>query len=108
MESPIKKVHNYNLMVYISKDNFFKETITVVLFVVAIWSFEACSESSQTSEMELSMENICRFKANGIFVKIPTSDNRLGFLAHLWLGSCSLSLDNQIWKIKNIKFLVEA
>ena len=95
-------------MAYVHKDNFYKETITLELFVVAILSFKSCSEFSQTSEMELSTKYICWFKTNGIVVKIPTSDNRLGFWTHLWLGSCNLSSD-QILKIKkDIKFLVEA
>ena len=70
-------------MAYVrKKDNFQKEPITLLLFIVAIWSFEACLEPNQTTEMELSTKTITQFKINGIFVKIFTSDNWLGFWAH--------------------------
>ena len=57
-------------MAYVrKKDNFQKEPITLLLFIVAIWSFEACLEPNQTTEMELSTKTITHFKINGIFVK---------------------------------------
>ena len=61
-------------MAYVrKKDNFQNETITVLLFVAAIGSFETCP--AKQVRWSFPQKCITQFKSNDIFEKIATSNN---------------------------------
>ena len=78
--------------------------------VVLIWHqpSEACSESSQKSDMEFSTKTVHDLKPMRSLQKHPPqTTDWLGFWKHLWLYSYSLNSDQILEIKKDIKFLVE-